>query len=48
MSTTLPVDTTGAHAAAPTCPTCEGPLKSEGESPLGYWSCGSCNLIFLA
>ncbi len=48
MSTTLPISRAHSRAAAPTCPHCEAPLLSQGEAPLRYWSCRTCNLVFLA
>ncbi|HEY8591199.1 MAG TPA: hypothetical protein VIL55_16750 [Naasia sp.] len=34
-------------AAATACPNCSGPLDVHGSGPDRYWSCASCNLIFL-
>jgi hypothetical protein len=48
MSTTLPASPASFRASTPTCPHCDSHLAPQGESPLRYWSCASCNLVFLA
>lgn len=48
MSTTFPVSVAHSRAATPACPNCESSLQQHGDGHLHYWSCRSCNLVFLA
>jgi hypothetical protein len=48
MSTTLPDQDSTYHESSPECPNCSSPLRMEGEESMHYYSCLSCNLVFLA
>jgi|tagenome__1003787_1003787.scaffolds.fasta_scaffold19149749_1 hypothetical protein len=48
MSTVITDTESTEHAGAPRCPNCESSLEVAGERAHEYWSCRSCNLVFLA
>ena len=48
MTITTSTDNGPARQKSPDCPHCSAPLTIEEDGASHYWSCRSCNLVFLA